>query len=556
MLETPAVLPGASPPGWPSIIPRPNLLSLAFICLIVANYLGTFADLDFTWQIRTGARIVDTGSLRPPDAFTYTIAGQSVPDFEWLYEVVLWAVWSCFGYGGLKLLKTFLVITPLLLVVWRLRVARVRGHAIILALFAAVFVLTPVWNLRPLYCTTIGLLLVSGWLHDHCTGRRPLTWWLPVVMLLWGNLHPGVITGQGLLLGAIAWEWLNRWVQLNAPLDRPALWRLTLVGGAGLLATLITPNPLERLLYPLKPELAHPIMRVFAEMAPLHTFLVKMPVAIGLVYVLAALVLVSVVLRFRIYRLWEVALLAGLAGLGNLAIRSLLDWFLMMLALGLPHLVALLGLAARADRRRRWVALLLRADRAVRRTLNRPLLRVQPFWPAAMVALLTVVSLIPPLSRRMPIQDARSWPVAAVAHIEQLGLHGRFFAFPDFGTYLTWRLGDRVKSYADTRGFFFPPAVLEDCHFLPQLGPDWRRRLDRVLDEYGTEFFLLETEGPRGKLWHSLRPHVGEPLYQDELSVLLTATQVRDGVRQLELARADALTGKISSDSLPCVPPR
>ena len=35
----------------------PNLLSLAFICLIVANYLGTFADLDFTWQIRTGARI-------------------------------------------------------------------------------------------------------------------------------------------------------------------------------------------------------------------------------------------------------------------------------------------------------------------------------------------------------------------------------------------------------------------------------------------------------------------------------------------------------------------
>jgi hypothetical protein len=537
---------------WVRLMPRPNLLSLAFLCLIGANYLGTFADLDFTWQIRTGARIVDTGSLRPPDAFTYTIAGQSVPDFEWLYEVVLWAVWSVFGFGGLKLLKIYLIITPLLLVVWRLRVAHVRRHAIVLALFAAVFVLTPIWNLRPLYCTTIGLLLVSGWLHDHCTGRRPLTWWLPVVMLLWGNLHPGVITGQALLLGAIAWEWLNRWVQLNAPLDREALWRLTLVGGTGLLATLIAPNPLERLLYPLKPELAHPIMRMFAEMAPLHTFLVKKPVMIGLVYVLAALVLVSVVVRFRIYRLWEVALLAGLAGLGNLAIRSLLDWFLMMLALGLPHLVALLGQAARTDRRRNWVSALLRVDRVVRRTLNRPLLHVQPFWPAAMVALLTMVSLIPPLARRMPIQDAPGWPVGAVARIEQLGLHGRFFAFSDFGSYLTWRLGDRVKSYTDTRGFFFPPQLLEDCHFLPQLGPDWRRRLDRVLDEYGTEFFLLEVDGSRGELWRSLRPHVGEPLYQDDLAVLLTATQVRDGVRQLELTRAAALTGKTASPSVPC----
>ena len=48
----------------------PNLLSLLIIVLIAANYFGTFADLDFAWQIRTGERIVETGSLRPVDAFT------------------------------------------------------------------------------------------------------------------------------------------------------------------------------------------------------------------------------------------------------------------------------------------------------------------------------------------------------------------------------------------------------------------------------------------------------------------------------------------------------
>src|SRR5262249_46599116 len=153
--------------------------------------------------------------------------------------------------------------TPLLLLAWRLRTAGVRWHGIALALLTAVVALSPAWNLRPLSCTTIGLLLVVGLLHDHCTRKRPLPWGVPLFMLLWGNLHPGVILGQAILVGAIAWEWLNRWARLNAPLDITQLRRLTIVGGLGLAATFIAPDPLERLLYPFKPELAHPIMRIF-----------------------------------------------------------------------------------------------------------------------------------------------------------------------------------------------------------------------------------------------------------------------------------------------------
>src|SRR5439155_3374787 len=110
--------------------------------------------------------------------------------------------------------------------------------AVWLSLAVAILVFIPAWNLRPFYLTTIGLLLLSGWLHDHCRGRRSLSWETPLLMLLWGNTHPGVITGQGLLAGAIVWEWLNRWVRLNPPLGSAACWRLTVVGGLGLLASL------------------------------------------------------------------------------------------------------------------------------------------------------------------------------------------------------------------------------------------------------------------------------------------------------------------------------
>src|SRR5207253_2274870 len=156
----------------------PNVFSLVVILLLAALYFGVFGDLDWSWQVRMGEWIVESGSLRPPDTFSYTIEGTVPHDFEWLYEVVLWATWSVFGLGGLKFLKVILVATPLYLVSRHLRHEGVRWHGIALSLMAAVFVLSSAWNLRPLYCTTIGLLLVATMLHDHCTGKQSLPWWL------------------------------------------------------------------------------------------------------------------------------------------------------------------------------------------------------------------------------------------------------------------------------------------------------------------------------------------------------------------------------------------
>src|SRR5205807_1862887 len=119
-------------------------------------------------------------------------------------------------------------------------------------------------------------------------------------------------------------------------------------------------------------------------------------------------------------------------------------------------------------------------------------------------------------------------------------VQGRFFSPPDYGSYLGWRLGDKAKVYTDTRGFFFPPLLLEDSIYLPQLGPNWQERLRRVLDDYRTDFFLLETTGVRGALWRDLQQHVGPPLYVDEQTVLLSAGQVRQWLKQRDASKQAA----------------
>jgi hypothetical protein len=444
------------------------------------------------------------------------------------------------------------VAAPLTLLGWRLKRDGLRWHVIVLALVSAFYVAAPAWNLRPLYCTTIGLFLCWSLLHDHCTGRKALSWWaLPLVMLVWANMHPGVITGQALIVGAIGWEWClfiggARSASEGRPestlarasgftcLDAGALWRLTILGALALAATFISPDPIDRLLYPFSPDLKHPIFGIFVEMQPLHRFLFRQPLVAPVVYATAALVLFTIYKRWRHFRGWELALLAGLAFLGSVAVRSLMDWYVIMLAIGLPHAKALYVDAVKRRPLPGWLHGLLRLDNGMKRLFAAPAFGFQPGWLAAGVGVLGILTMVPGLGRNMPLRDAPDWPVAALDHIEQAELAGNFFAPPDYGAYIGWRLKDRARTYMDTRGFFFPPTLVEDSHYLPAMGPQWRGRLDRVLDDYPTEYFLLETWGVRGALWRALAPHVAEPLYRDGKSVLLTAEQVRRGAAHLD----------------------
>jgi hypothetical protein len=513
----------------------PNMSSISLAVLLSVSYLGMMGDLDWAWQVRTGQLIVETGSLRPAESFSYTIHGAQIHDFEWLYEVSIYFVWNVLGMGGLKFLKMAAIVLPLILLGWRLKREGVRWHGIALSFALAVWLLSGGWNLRPMVCSTVGLFLVAWWLHDHCVGKRLLTWWLPAVMLLWSNLHPGVISGQGLLLGAIGWEWLNRWLKFNTPLDWARLRRLTIIGGLGFLAAFVSPDPIDRLLYPFRPELAHSVQMNFVEMRPLYTFIDMLPTVTIAAYLLTGCVLATVLLKPRQFRGWEIALLAVLTLLVNLAIRCIQDWALIMLAVAVPKMRDLLAELARTDRRCWRARVLLKTDRFCRRLLDSKMFRFQPCWPVAVAGLFLLITLIPPLANRLPMQRAPFWPVEAVKYAEEQGLHGRFFATPDYGTYIGWRLKAKGLVYTDTRGFYFPPELLEDSLLIPVQGADWRARLDRVLNKYDTDYFLLDSTGARGALWRELQPFIDKPLSLDEKCVLLSADQVREGMKKLAL---------------------
>jgi hypothetical protein len=140
----------------------------------------------------------------------------------------------------------------------------------------------------------------------------------------------------------------------------------------------------------------------------------------------------------------------------------------------------------------------------------------------------------------MPVQDAAQWPNAALQWSQEAGLQGNFFASPDFGSFVEWKLGDRAKAYTDTRGFFFSGTLLEDSLLTTQLCPDWQARLNRILNQ-GTDYFLIETDGARGRLWRKLQPNIASPLYLDQQVVILSSAQVRQALAGLSTEQPGAL---------------
>jgi hypothetical protein len=73
------------------------------------------------------------------------------------------------------------------------------------------------------------------------------------------------------------------------------------------------------------------------------------------------------------------------------------------------------------------------------------------------------------------------------------------------------------------------------------MSKDWRIRIDRVLNDYPTEYFLLETWGACQALWNKLAPHIDVPLYRDEKAVLLTTEQVRRALMRLDAEASNGL---------------
>lgn len=253
------------------------LLKLVVFAVIALFALARPTDIDYWWHVRTGDYILATHSIPATDVFTYTAEGRPWVVHEWLWEVMQSVVLHYGGYRAAAALSVALMLSTYAILYRGLRrLGAGEIPATTLTLWAAA-IAVPNFGVRPREWTHLFVAVYLTRLLAFRAGQQARLWILPVVMLLWVNLH-GVFALGVALIGFFATMSLVEWKVYGGEFQR----RPWIVCGAVILATLMNPYGLWQLLYPLgyyldgdnpsfaivsefaSPDFHNPIMQLFA----------------------------------------------------------------------------------------------------------------------------------------------------------------------------------------------------------------------------------------------------------------------------------------------------
>jgi hypothetical protein len=184
----------------------PDTAPLLWLCLVLAvalaiAFLLPVTPNDYWWYLRVGRDTLAGRAVPQVDAFTFTRTGLPVVYHSWGAAVLFWLVYKA---GGLPLtvLGRGLVVVFAYSLVWltsRRLGARRLGAA--LAILLAVLASSNNWSLRPQLFAYPLFALALFLLYRWQNGDKKVVYWLPMISLLWVNLH-GSFVMLVLLVGA------------------------------------------------------------------------------------------------------------------------------------------------------------------------------------------------------------------------------------------------------------------------------------------------------------------------------------------------------------------
>jgi hypothetical protein len=198
------------------------------LLIVTASPMGT---VDLAYHLRVGAEIVATRAIPEVDSFTFTAAGRSWFDQQWLSQVLLATAFDVGGWFALALFRSLLAASALLAILVACRAQGAERRTSAWLTLGAAALLLPTLQLRPqlfgVVCFAVALWLLAG-RHQH-----PMrVWWLVTLVAAWSNLHGTFF----LAVGLIGLAWLA-----DVHANHPRRHRLIAVGLTVIAATMLNP---------------------------------------------------------------------------------------------------------------------------------------------------------------------------------------------------------------------------------------------------------------------------------------------------------------------------
>lgn len=512
---------------------------------------GNIADPDLWGHLRYGAMIWDGHGLPREDVFSYTAPGAPFYDHEWLSDLVIAGIYRALGPAGLIAFKLSLCAAMIALFVDAARslgrlaapAAPLRPLTVALVLVPVLAVVHPGATFRPqlftmLFLALEGALLARADLRFTAPPRpgeeagRRVGWELavvPILLLVWANLHGGFLVGLGIFglyaaAAALRARWLGRETgrsEEGAALGRADAVRVAVLVVLAIAAPLANPYGTELYTYLGATLGMHGEISEWRPVGLLSGEFLRFKVLVA-----AAAVAVAFLWRcrdrlvhFAVALGWRVPVLAVAALYGFTHQR---------------HTVLFAEVAA--------PLLIVAAEQARRRAVER--------WPEiaaprvgalracavgiAAVALFQIAGYAATLRRDgLEIRFGRlDYPVDAVEFLRAHGIRGNV-AFPfEWGAYAISEMAPDVRVFIDGRfEAVYPERVIDDYFAFMNGTPGW----ERLLDDYPTDVVVVQR-------WRDIHPRLFarddlEYVYSDPASFVFVRRNERNAPVLARLAK-------------------
>jgi hypothetical protein len=447
------------------------LFALALFTMAVRETL----DPDMWWHLRTGEYILQNG-IPTHDVFSFTVTDHEWVTHEWLSQVIMWGIYLVGDLPGLIIVFAALVGLSHWLVY---AVSDGRPFLPAFVTLLAAFASAIVWGARPqifnLLLTAVFVFIVERVRQQKYSAR--VLWLLPVLTVIWANLHSGYLLGV-VLLGTYAVGWgIERW--LGSQIEPIPSWQdirqLAIMTGVSFFAAVLNPSGAELWIYPFS-TLGSSAMQVYIQEwhSPDFHAVIFWPFA-GLLVV----GILSMVFSQKRPSATDLLLFLGTGCAGLLSARHIPLFALVAVPIVSRHLLSSLQQTPLAP-------IFAEPDSI---SLARPIFSVINWGILVIVAFMALVWTANTIIEN-DVAIAERYPVTAVTYLEESGLAEQpGYNSYNWGGYLIWRdipvfVDGRADVYGDDFLFYYLQAF--------EIRPNW----EEPLSEFDVSYVIMERGSP------------------------------------------------------------
>ncbi len=477
-------------------------ISLILLFIIAAR---TAIDSDFWWHLRAGQETIHQDSPMLYDTFSYSRLSQEWVNHSWLSQVILF---GCYRLGSYSLVS-LLVAAVAVLSMWMVVPLMKSGG--MLDAFLLVFggmVASVYWSPRPqifslLFLSCLGLVLYQ----DRAKGTK-LRWAIPLLFILWGNLHGGYVLGLLYLGCYIIGMILEEFFQSSNRVDWKKIGQLVLITLLSFLLTAINPNGFKTWLIPFQTVGVEGLQNLISEWASPDF---HQPVQMLFLLYFFSLIWCLALSPLKVKH-GELLMLTVFGAMAFIARRNMTPFVLVSLPVFSRHLSPVLE-----EVKQSWIA--RRKPQTHKFAAPRdPSTAIQKIINGALLTLLLFTGLVKLVvvnqEEFVEEQIELMYPDRAVHWIEENHPTGEIFSEYNWGGYLIWRLHD-YPVFIDGRTDLYGDEIIHQWVSVMNCAPHW----EDILEQWNAQTLLVSPS--RAVIGCAL--HAGwKEVYKDENSVLLT----------------------------------